>query len=123
MSKFIDNLALIIHRFCRFRLAGKDSLAMGTGPSQSAVSNLDLKPRTNRKSPNSSRGVMAKAITPPPLLAIFPHQPPAMLFIESNIKITFQRCKKGKTDNHKRLLVLPFLYSKLIIKTIISLIP
>ncbi len=29
MSKFIDKLALIIHRFCRFRLAGKDSLAYG----------------------------------------------------------------------------------------------
>ena len=44
---------------------------MGTGPSQSTVSNLDLKPRKNRESPNSSRGVMAKAITPPPLLDYF----------------------------------------------------
>jgi len=41
---------------------------MGTGPSQSTVSNLDFELRINREFQNSSRGVMAKAITPPPLL-------------------------------------------------------
>ncbi len=49
----------------------KYSSAMGTGPSRRAVSNLDLKPCKNRKSPSSSRGVTAKAVTPPPLQTIF----------------------------------------------------
>ena len=40
--------------------------AMGTGPSQSAVSNLDFELRKVHEFQNSSRGVMAKAITPPP---------------------------------------------------------
>ena len=38
------------------------SSAMGTGPSQRAVSNLDFELRKNRESQNSPRGVMAKAI-------------------------------------------------------------
>ena len=42
------------------------SSAMGTGPSRKAVSNLDFELRKNRESQNSPRGVMAKAITPPP---------------------------------------------------------
>jgi len=39
---------------------------MGTGPSHSAVSYLDFGLRKVRESQNSPRGVMAKAITPPP---------------------------------------------------------
>ncbi len=39
---------------------------MRTGPSQSAVSNLGLKPRKNRESPNTPGSVIAKAITPLP---------------------------------------------------------
>ncbi len=42
--------------------------AMGTDPSQSAVSNLDFELRKDREFQSSSRGVMAKAITPPPQL-------------------------------------------------------
>ncbi len=38
---------------------------MGTGPSQSAVSNLDFELRKVREFQNSPRGVRAKALTPP----------------------------------------------------------
>ena len=50
---------------------------MGTGPSQRAVSNLDFELRKVREFQNSSRGVMAKAITPPSLQTVFPRQPEA----------------------------------------------
>jgi len=43
---------------------------MGNGPSQNTVSDLDFELRKVRESQNSSRGVMAKAITPPPLQTI-----------------------------------------------------
>ncbi|CAJ1192575.1 hypothetical protein CPR19088_GLDEOEPO_00391 [Companilactobacillus paralimentarius] len=48
---------------------------MGTGSSQRAVSNLDFEPRINREFQNSSRGVRAKALTPPtqrPKFLLFP---------------------------------------------------
>ncbi|CAJ1174315.1 hypothetical protein CPR19088_GLDEOEPO_00040 [Companilactobacillus paralimentarius] len=48
---------------------------MGTGSSQRTVSNLDFEPRKNHEFQNSSRGVMAKAITPPtqrPKFLLFP---------------------------------------------------
>ncbi|CAJ1186454.1 hypothetical protein CPR19088_GLDEOEPO_00276 [Companilactobacillus paralimentarius] len=48
---------------------------MGTGSSQRAVSNLDFEPCTNREFQNSSRGVGAKAPTPPsqrPKFLLFP---------------------------------------------------
>ncbi len=45
----------------------KYSLAVRNGPSQRAVSNLDLNACKNRKYPNTPGGVMAKAITPLPL--------------------------------------------------------
>ncbi|CAJ1200560.1 hypothetical protein CPR19088_GLDEOEPO_00801 [Companilactobacillus paralimentarius] len=48
---------------------------MGTGSSQKAVSNLDFEPRINREFQNSSRGVGAKAPTPPaqrPKFLLFP---------------------------------------------------
>jgi hypothetical protein len=40
-------------------------VAMGTDSSRRAVSNLAFEPRKNREFQKSSRGVMAKAITPP----------------------------------------------------------
>ncbi|CAJ1185078.1 hypothetical protein CPR19088_GLDEOEPO_01823 [Companilactobacillus paralimentarius] len=48
---------------------------MGTGSSHRAVSNLDFELRKVREVQNSSRGVMAKAITPPtqrPKFLLFP---------------------------------------------------
>jgi len=52
-------------------LASELHSAMGTGPSRSAVSNLDFEPCIVRKFQSSSRGVMAKTITPPPLRVQF----------------------------------------------------
>jgi len=44
-----------------------DGVAMRTEPSQGLVSRFEALPQTG-KSPKSPCGVMAKAITPPPLL-------------------------------------------------------
>jgi len=71
---------------CRHGLSVMQS-AMGTGPSQSTVSNLDFEPCTVRKFQNSSRGVMAEAITPPPLQLHY-RQPVANLFLETKKDIS-----------------------------------
>ncbi|CAJ1177454.1 hypothetical protein CPR19088_GLDEOEPO_01170 [Companilactobacillus paralimentarius] len=55
---------------------------MGTGSSQTAVSNLDFEPRIDREFQNSSRGVMAKAITPPA-------QRPKFLFLPASLFVVF----------------------------------
>jgi len=48
---------------------GKKQSAMGTGASQGLAPRFESLPKFG-KYPNSSRGVMAKAITPPPQLSI-----------------------------------------------------
>jgi hypothetical protein len=53
-------------------LGARNVGAVGTGSSRKAVSNLDFELRKGREFQNSSRGVMAEAITPPSLLPTFP---------------------------------------------------
>ncbi|KRM18178.1 hypothetical protein FD31_GL001506 [Companilactobacillus nantensis DSM 16982] len=52
-------------------LVATNVAAVGTDLSQSAVSSLDFELRKVREFQNSSRGVMAKAITPPSLQSTF----------------------------------------------------
>ncbi|CAJ1194633.1 hypothetical protein CPR19088_GLDEOEPO_02320 [Companilactobacillus paralimentarius] len=55
---------------------------MGNASSQRAVSKLDFEPRKKREFQNSSRGVMAKAITPP-------SQQPKFLFLPACLFVVF----------------------------------
>jgi hypothetical protein len=52
-------------------LGARNVGAVGTDWSRSAVSNLDFELRKVHEFQNSSRGVMAEAITPPALLPTF----------------------------------------------------
>ncbi|CAJ1189305.1 hypothetical protein CPR19088_GLDEOEPO_01997 [Companilactobacillus paralimentarius] len=71
-----------------YSASGNKKFRLLWGPGRAKVSPLDFEPCTNRKSQNSSRGVRAKALTPPALLPKFLFPPASVFFLLYYLVIT-----------------------------------